>query len=87
MSETSDFSDCAKKLTKEWPQVRASYVIGMVLKTCEVIARAFIDREKRQDIRKGREFAQWLSYTANELIQCGVDPLPMQDLRKVDDAD
>ena len=67
--------------------MRASYVIGVVLKACEVIARAFKDREKRQDIRKGREFALYLSYTAYELTQCGVDPLPMQDLRKVDDVD
>lgn len=87
MSETSDFSDCAKKLAKEWPEVRVYDVIGIVLKACEVIARTFKDGENRQDIRKGREFALWLSYTAYELTQRGVDPVLMQDLHKVEGAD
>jgi len=86
MSETSDFSDCAKKLAKEWPEVRVYDVIGIVLKACEVIARTFKDGENRQDIRKGREFALWLSYTAYELTQRGVDPVLMQDLHKVEGA-
>lgn len=87
MSETSDFSDCAKKLAKEWPEVRVYDVIGIVLKACEVIARTFKDGENRQDIRKGREFALWLSYTAYELTQRRVDPVLMQDLHKVEGAD
>ncbi|MBF9025580.1 hypothetical protein HKCCD6035_08490 [Rhodobacterales bacterium HKCCD6035] len=87
MSETSDFSDCAKKLAKEWPEVRVSDVIGIVLKACEVIARTFKDGENRQDICKGHEFALWLSYTAYELTQRGVDPVLMQDLHKVEGAD
>jgi hypothetical protein len=87
MSETSDFSDCAKKLAKEWPEVRVSDVNGIVLKACEVIARTFKDGENRQDIRKGREFALWLSYTVYELTQRGVDPVLMQDLHKVEGAD
>ena len=64
-----------------------SDVIGIVLKACEVIARTFKDGENRQDIRKGREFALWLSYTAYELTQRGVDPVLMQDLHKVEGAD
>jgi hypothetical protein len=87
MSETSDFSDCAKKLAKEWPEVRVYDVIGIVLKACEVIARTFKDSENRQDILKGREFALWLSYTAYELTQRGVDPVLMQHLHKVEGAD
>jgi len=47
--------------------VRLSDVISVVLKTLEVIARAFKNDENRQDITKGREFALWLSYTAYEL--------------------
>lgn len=74
ISETSDFSDCAKKLAKEWPEVRVSDVIGVVLKACEVIARTFKDGENRQDIRKGREFALWLSYTVYELPSAGSIP-------------
>ena len=87
MSKTSDFSDCAKKLAKEWPEVHVSDVIGVVLKACEVIARIFKDGENRQDIRKGREFALRLSYTAYELTQRGVDPVLMQDLHKVEGVD
>ena len=67
--------------------MRVSDVIGVVLKACEVIARTFKDGENRQDIRKGREFALWLSYTAYELTQRGVDPVLMQDLHKVEGAD
>jgi hypothetical protein len=67
--------------------VRVSDVIGIVLKACEVIARTFKDGENRQDIRKGRGFALWLSYTAYELTQRGVDPALMQDLHKVEGAD
>jgi len=52
-----------------------------------VIARTFKDGENRQDIRKGREFALWLSYTVYELTQRGVDPVLMQDLHKVKGAD
>ena len=80
-------SAIAPKLAKEWPEVRVSDVIGVVLKACEVIARTFKDGENRQDIRKGREFALWLSYTAYELTQRGVDPALMQDLHKVEGAD
>ena len=80
-------SAIAPKLAKEWPEVRVSDVIGVVLKACEVIARTFKDGENRQDIRKGREFALWLSYTVYELTQRGVDPVLMQDLHKVEGAD
>jgi hypothetical protein len=80
-------SAIAPKLAKELSEVRVSDVIGVVLKACEVIARTFKDGENRQDIRKGREFALWLSYTAYELTQRGVDPVLMQDLHKVEGAD
>ncbi len=48
-------------------EVRVSNIIGVVLKAFEAIARAFKNNENRQNIRKGLEFALWLSYTAYEL--------------------
>lgn len=87
MRATPEFTEDAKKLAETWPEVRVSDLIGVVLKACEVIGKTFKDGENRHDIRKGREFALWLSYSAYELTKRGIDPVRLADLVRPTDAD
>lgn len=87
MRPTSNFIEDARQLAETWPDVRVSDLIGVVLKACEVIAKTFKDGENRHDIRKGREFALWLSYSAYELTKRGIDPVRLADLANPKDAD
>lgn len=74
------FDDAVRELAGRWPMLRISDLIGVCLKSCELLTRSLAKSEQQPALDRGREFALYLSNAAFDVYSGGRDPALVKDI-------